>query len=185
MRTGLTRHANPGSPPRMRGKALRFHATTGRTWITPAHAGKNAGTAHFPPVAWDHPRTCGEKLMPCPISDDLAGSPPHMRGKAHLRLDQQRVQGITPAHVGKRHIRRRDSPGQRDHPRTYGEKSAGLYRGLEPGITPAHAGKSVASGFGQSVPGDHPRTCGEKHSMKPQADPRPGSPPHMRGKVLR
>mgnify|MGYP001625087176 CR=1 FL=1 len=183
MRTGLTRHANPGSPPRMRGKALRFHATTGRTWITPAHAGKNAGTAHFPPVAWDHPRTCGEKLMPCPISDDLAGSPPHMRGKAHLRLDQQRVQGITPAHVGKRHIRRRDSPGQRDHPRTYGEKSAGLYRGLlnlgSPphmrgkvlhqalgnlfrGITPAHAGKRVLPGAIVPDARDHPRTCGEK-----------------------
>ena len=59
-----------------------------------------------------------------------------------------------------------------------------LAHGLDVGITPACAGKRQ----GQVVPGfafeDHPRVCGEKSKTKDTAAYTPGSPPHVRGKVL-
>ena len=51
-----------GSPPRMRGKGfplLHFFVPAG---ITPAYAGKRAGTMTRFFTSWDHPRVCGEKL---------------------------------------------------------------------------------------------------------------------------
>ena len=50
-----------GSPPRMRGKALRPHTSRMLHRITPAYAGKRSA---WPPVLRrqrDHPRVCGEK----------------------------------------------------------------------------------------------------------------------------
>ena len=52
------------------------------------------------------------------------------------------------------------------------------------GITPAHAGKSTPLQRYSSKSEDHPRTCGEKLTKNPNMVMLPGSPPHMRGKVL-
>ena len=54
----------PGSPPRMRGKALTNGACVSEVRITPAYAGKS--THHYSEVIVkkDHPRVCGEKLRP-------------------------------------------------------------------------------------------------------------------------
>ena len=52
-----------GSPPRVRGKAIRRHAVAVLGGITPAGAGKrhcHVGRLH---LYWDHPRGCGEKAM--------------------------------------------------------------------------------------------------------------------------
>ena len=173
--------------------------------ITPAHAGKRNIASVKLNEAWDHPRTCGEKMgVGCP-EYILLGSPPHMRGKVHFLRRQDRRAGITPAHAGK------SGPGDsrvldlRDHPRTCGEKSntvspGALYRGspphmrgkdrmgtiltVTPGITPAHAGKSIRRYFSNVLAGDHPRTCGEKRNTCYHLLLITGSPPHMRGKVL-
>ena len=50
-----------GSPPRMRGKALRRGASLFRNGITPAHAGKSSLPSIYCRGSWDHPRACGEK----------------------------------------------------------------------------------------------------------------------------
>ena len=71
-----------GSPPRMRGKAVYgvwHHRGQG---ITPAYAGKSALAVIMPHAPEDHPRVCGEKLMPPRIGFWLRGSPPRVRGKA-------------------------------------------------------------------------------------------------------
>ena len=52
-------------------------------------------------------------------------------------------------------------------------------------ITPAHAGKSSKVQPSKSLAEDHPRTCGEKLQIALLHIRAVGSPPHMRGKVLR
>ena len=193
------------SPPHMRGKARHCAAVHGYRGITPAHAGKSFTSFYHCTTFWDHPRTCGEKLIPPLLGFGLTGSPPHMRGKERGSTSRQRRKGITPAHAGKSPAM---SPGHitlRDHPRTCGEKGISDFSGnyedgspphmrgkarsplLFPGIsriTPAHAGKSTFSRFWTSNVEDHPRTCGEKVCNRRLLSLRLGSPPHMRGKVL-
>ena len=50
-----------GSPPRMRGKALREALVNNTLGITPAHAGKSKNFTVYPVTVRDHPRACGEK----------------------------------------------------------------------------------------------------------------------------
>ena len=99
-----------------------------------------------------------------------------------------------------------DSIVDGDHPRVCGEKGPldvfphGLtgspprmrgkefsFVGLEPhtGITPAYAGKRTKSWRAYGCPWDHPRVCGEKDLPDAEAGIAEGSPPRMRGKVIR
>ena len=50
-------------------------------------------------------------------------------------------------------------------------------------ITPACAGKRWCLSGWSAPPEDHPRMCGEKGGVLRRAPQRPGSPPHVRGKV--
>ena len=52
-------------------------------------------------------------------------------------------------------------------------------------ITPAYAGKSSNLSRLNRQPGDHPRLCGEKFSVQRHDVDIMGSPPPMRGKVIR
>ena len=54
-----------------------------------------------------------------------------------------------------------------------------------PGITPAYARKRPRSPTSSGVRRDHPRVCGEKLGTFTRSDALLGSPPRMRGKVLR
>ena len=188
----------------MRGKARHCAAVHGYRGITPAHAGKSFTSFYHYTTFWDHPRTCGEKLIPPLLGFGLTGSPPHMRGKERGSTSRQRRKGITPAHAGKSPAM---SPGHitlRDHPRTCGEKGISDFSGnyedgspphmrgkarsplLFPGIsriTPAHAGKSGSAARTGCCNQDHPRTCGEKEARQWPKEQVWGSPPHMRGKV--
>ena len=141
---GVIANSIKGSPPRVRGKAIRKPKPKSAARITPACAGKSAVLA-------------GLVLL-------LQGSPPRVRGKAAAGPVCPCAGGITPACAGKSAAR----PGQvgrlRDHPRVCGEKTAcGLpwllpwgspprVRGKENindkpaiscGITPACAGKRL------------------------------------------
>ena len=53
-----------GSPPHMRGKAVRAAGQVCAGGITPAHAGKRWRRPHDWTCGRDHPRTCGEKDHP-------------------------------------------------------------------------------------------------------------------------
>ena len=74
-------HCPEGSPPRVRGKGLRFRFHKPCAGITPACAGKSDPEKRRTSGSGDHPRVCGEKHvlpngLPLPM-----GSPPRVRGK--------------------------------------------------------------------------------------------------------
>ena len=50
-----------GSPPPMRGKAIRKYWELGTPRITPAYAGKSCSSSEACKPVKDHPRLCGEK----------------------------------------------------------------------------------------------------------------------------
>ena len=52
-------------------------------------------------------------------------------------------------------------------------------------ITPAHAGKTTESEAQAPLFSDHPRACGENSDMMMTKSKRVGSPPRMRGKLMR
>ena len=113
----------PGSPPRMRGKAIAFPGSLLPSGITPAYAGKRSSCRirtrpewDHPRICgeksnsvicvlpfWDHPRICGEKLNHDRVPGVGKGSPPHMRGKETKDRLQLGAGRITPAYAGKSH----------------------------------------------------------------------------------
>ena len=193
-----------GSPPRMRGKVIKQVLAMLDKRITPAHAGKRAFAVQQFMEAEDHPRACGEKYPLWVNKFHDRGSPPRMRGKDSLVLLRIPYNRITPAHAGKRIVRKAIMSFTRDHPRACGEKlnffishdfgpgSPPRMRGkaaptasipLCGGITPAHAGKRSRAPRGCCCSEDHPRACGEKRTSRPETARRRGSPPRMRGKA--
>ena len=113
-----------GSPPRVRGKVPSVHKSGEIVGITPACAGKRCGLWRFSRHFWDHPRVCGEKYAQGTDTDNEAGSPPRVRGKAGS-LDAVKVlDRITPACAGKSGAKRGRSAAGRDHPRVCGEKAS-------------------------------------------------------------
>ena len=90
-----------GSPPPMRGKVTEAETVTKEDRITPAYAGKSpAGFSQYRDH-WDHPRLCGEKILPFRDVPPQQGSPPPMRGKVKNSNDISMSERITPAYAGK------------------------------------------------------------------------------------
>ena len=111
-----------GSPPPMRGKATRCEYRYASKGITPAYAGKSWGFRLKTHATKDHPRLCGEKLIPAAFAHRFQGSPPPMRGKAVTGVTAAVAGRITPAYAGKR-LRAVPPDGFFwDHPRLCGEK---------------------------------------------------------------
>ena len=149
---------------------------------------------------------CGEKserILCCRV---VLGSPPRVRGKGYQGNVRDFGRRITPACAGKRAFSHSSDMPARDHPRVCGEKGGAmrfswLPKGSPPrvrgkvklvrsdqklvGITPACAGKSrLWTGMWTSWK-DHPRVCGEKKRTVINRACKMGSPPRVRGKVLR
>ena len=171
-----------GSPPRMRGKALRggpmarpcriTPAYAGKrrpaTGITPAYAGKSAPFLILVTGNRDHPRVCGEKRKGCSTIPTLLGSPPRMRGKgpASRRFparaeDHPRVCGEK-AQTAQQTETQKGSP-----PRMRGKVAGVARRPQTAGITPAYAGKRCVRCRRSPRGRDHPRVCGEKTKKIP------------------
>ena len=107
----------------MRGKLFTGPQGSGKTRITPAHAGKTFNLPIRRTADQDHPRACGENLhglliKPCPV-----GSPPRMRGKHYNAALVRKLLRITPAHAGKTAVVIRSGMLTRDHPRACGENT--------------------------------------------------------------
>ena len=85
----------------MRGKVKDSHIYGKAKGITPAHAGKSFFCPCRSCMMADHPRPCGEKVVPYHVRPSAPGSPPPMRGKAAFRRVMYVIVGITPAHAGK------------------------------------------------------------------------------------
>ena len=193
-----------GSPPRWRGKAVKFRCTCGLQRITPAWAGKSKLALCTPSCPTDHPRAGREKNKELEGVWLPMGSPPRGRGKGDTNYKIPRFFGITPAWAGKSFCRHSHVIQNADHPRVGGEKPStyqveywalgspprgrGKDERRRPGeirarITPAWAGKSWPLRDIHNLVWDHPRVGGEKFVRYGYKFPVGGSPPRGRGKV--
>ena len=71
-----------GSPPRVRGTGGKYPEKAAIDGITPACAGNSQREIPIFSAIWDHPRVCGEQLLPFAMGLYLLGSPPRVRGTA-------------------------------------------------------------------------------------------------------
>ena len=192
-----------GSPPRVRGKRISQMGGCGRRGITPACAGKTSSSCRTNPKSGDHPRVCGENILPWQVRIWNSGSPPRVRGKLFKPLYAVLLLWITPACAGKTCLPWRQDRPSWDHPRVCGENYKGRHRfgsfqGSPPrvrgkpwvnplvtdvsGITPACAGKTHSFFPRSGTDRDHPRVCGENCSPVASKIFTWGSPPRVRGK---
>ena len=86
----------------MRGKDTAGKVEILAPGITPAYAGKRNPVTSLSYSNRDHPRLCGEKLKNYAIVGIEGGSPPPMRGKGQVAIDNKTFTRITPAYAGKR-----------------------------------------------------------------------------------
>ena len=135
-----------GSPPRMRGKVKSDACPRPRLGITPAYAGKSREELREIATEEDHPRVCGEKLLPRCCMPYSRGSPPRMRGKGLSVPSACWQVGITPAYAGKSFNVAFIGIGFEDHPRVCGEKKrlASCAQQAE-GSPPRMRGKAIGS----------------------------------------
>ena len=166
----------------MRGTPSVAHPVGCAGGIIPAHAGNTALGSADSLSGRDHPRACGEHLLPRQKAWGQPGSSPRMRG--------------TPTNIGG--LSRRT----RDHPRACGEHwtiyelipfdggSSPRMRGTRTmsalaisisRIIPAHAGNTEDPAWTTAQRRDHPRACGEHQSALSAQPDHEGSSPRMRG----
>ena len=67
---------------------------------------------------------CGEKQGNTAVMRAMTGSPPHVRGKEEIIMDNKYLSRITPACAGKRSNLETINLLAQDHPRMCGEKGA-------------------------------------------------------------
>ena len=120
----MRRGEKGGSPPHVRGQALGFLTTIIHHRITPACAGTSLLRCGYSQFVADHPRMCGDKSTDRVPSVGTPGSPPHVRGQAHMLFRLSLTLGITPACAGTSCVSSGDHLGKRDHPRMCGDKHA-------------------------------------------------------------
>ena len=153
----------------MRGKAFDPSLIILNKRITPAYAGKREFRRVQTLLHQDHPRLCGEKVIPPPELPPVPGSPPPMRGKVPHSFVHHLSTRITPAYAGKslpkswRNMTQKGSP-----PPMRGKEYRRYLRRNERGITPAYAGKSPLFQNVRQCIEDHPRLCGEKTKKIPK-----------------
>ena len=195
-----------GSPPRVRGKLLDLDGKTELARITPACAGKTEDALLAYDLGEDHPRVCGENAVSERLLFCCQGSPPRVRGKPRGERSHDQERRITPACAGKTLDEYHQHPDTEDHPRVCGEnssdKSIMIFDAGSPPrvrgkrrkrprfaarcrITPACAGKTSHRATANSICKDHPRVCGENGFLVVAAHGSNGSPPRVRGKLLR
>ena len=174
-----------GSSPRVRGTLSRSGCQAPWPGIIPACAGNTSWPESKLTLSRDHPRVCGEHLLPVSLLFCSPGSSPRVRGTPVPRVPGRWPRGIIPACAGNTRAPRPHGPPERDHPRVCGEHldelvlldlvdlasgSSPRVRGTPPpvgnlrnvqGIIPACAGNTFGVSI-MAVPfGDHPRVCGE------------------------
>ena len=95
-----------GSPPRVRGTALRCAGVQVDVGITPACAGNRTTWKDENGNTWDHPRVCGEQPIHLPLTNKYLGSPPRVRGTGSVIPFFLNPSRITPACAGNSLLRR-------------------------------------------------------------------------------
>ena len=112
-----------GSSPRMRGTPFSDCGRGTGRGIIPAYAGNTDLLWSASGLFRDHPRVCGEHLMPQFFHASCAGSSPRMRGTPVLRSFRGLRMGIIPAYAGNTGRQSCRPFWRRDHPRVCGEHS--------------------------------------------------------------
>ena len=166
----------------MRGPRFPLTSEMAKAGITPACAGTTQSALTLLPLAWDHPRMCGDHKFQGGFINKLWGSPPHVRGPRYGNTYRLAILGITPACAGTTYLERTGENEWRDHPRMCGDHQQAYWiypsiLGSPPhvrgpllcshhtptllGITPACAGTTNSSQSSVALSGDHPRMCGD------------------------
>ena len=186
----------------MRGTLLQLPDIPSNGGIIPAYAGNTFCEKTPENTTRDHPRVCGEHLLPVVTSPFCPGSSPRMRGTLMIWAMAILSRGIIPAYAGNTRWGNWLYQMTRDHPRVCGEHlirklcrisgrgSSPRMRGtrvrrnvghVQRGIIPAYAGNTEASRLGIDCLEDHPRVCGEHDAVNFLVDRHLGSSPRMRG----
>ena len=110
-----------GSSPRMRGTHTAIDYPKSAHRIIPAYAGNTNSYDTIHGRNRDHPRVCGEHILPHHARRTDAGSSPRMRGTRQPRHPQPRTHGIIPAYAGNTKPMLIWWMSPRDHPRVCGE----------------------------------------------------------------
>ena len=172
-----------GSPPHARGRLDVSKGEIDYERITPACAGKTDLLVCFLKRRQDHPRMRGEDNYMASNAHQIAGSPPHARGRRAVGTRAARLERITPACAGKtsaNSTRCANWPGSPPHARGRHGKTYGAKKKCR--ITPACAGKTSVEDAIEGMFEDHPRMRGEDMRKPYTMALRRGSPPHARGR---
>ena len=193
---------NTGSSPHVRGARHPHRRNQIGRGIIPACAGSTEQGQGHPLHPGDHPRMCGEHLLPSLSDGAGSGSSPHVRGAPLIANRIHGITGIIPACAGSTHALHQPIIGSRDHPRMCGEHNGKLdnvsvptgssphVRGARQcrgggaehvGIIPACAGSTITLNLSTTTGRDHPRMCGEHHAILQSVFADQGSSPHVRG----
>ena len=202
--SGLERVCGWGSSPLTRGKPFIGVPAADPLGLIPAHAGKTNKCGACLSLTSAHPRSRGENLQACVLSEDRHGSSPLTRGKPVPVVVGVEQLGLIPAHAGKTIDAAPARLVSAAHPRSRGENrdimrempadhgSSPLTRG-KPDVAcvvsdpqrliPAHAGKTSLSATGLDGVEAHPRSRGENSLLTPMLSDKYGSSPLTRGKL--
>ena len=134
--------ADLGSSPRVRGTPGQGPSLVQDPGIIPACAGNTSALLRPLAAKRDHPRVCGEHVLPRPRAPIIKGSSPRVRGTLFRTIIDIEIRGIIPACAGNT---RRVSPARTciwDHPRVCGEHR-------------------ITASWHSNPTWDHPRVCGE------------------------
>ena len=134
----------PGTSPRMRGKHSRITRGSSRKRNIPAYAGKTFDLLGLGATTVEHPRVCGENLLPFRPGGGAGGTSPRMRGKlgnmtgfVHRSKEHPRVCGENQSHISIQ------SPKFGTSPRMRGKHPEPRPLRRPPRNIPAYAGKTA------------------------------------------
>ena len=146
---------------------------------------------------------CGENLGVTPVSLEVRGSSPRVRGKLSRGFTDLGQRGLIPACAGKTWLAGKKRHEKGAHPRVCGENQAATTPALPtPGssprvrgkpniraeaarrgrLIPACAGKTTISAVFSGFDRAHPRVCGENRAWPQSFFTLHGSSPRVRGK---
>ena len=191
-----------GPSPRVRGAAADVAAGRPHEGTIPAGAGSSSTSSRGRTGRRDHPRGCGEQIMPQRLELAQAGPSPRVRGAEARRPPDMARDGTIPAGAGSRFVRLSRMGGGWDHPRGCGEQRApwdqfvsvtgpsprvrgagheDVVHGGLVGTIPAGAGSSWRTPTPTSTRRDHPRGCGEQVPNTADEPGIVGPSPRVRG----
>ena len=175
-----------GSPPHVRGRWKKKICCMGSQRFTPACTGTIFSLLLKIVNEKGHPRVCGDDLPSVSLRRRCTGSPPRMRGRCEVISIFLSSNRVHPRMCGDDFPTKiRFSFNQGSPPRMRGRLIATFYGHVPVGVTPAYAGTMATPVFSFFEAKGHPRVCGDNLLRTSYQHYITGSPPRMRGRLLR